>query len=48
MNQATGSIVATNIATIIGATNAIATIANPTIIIETIDTTIALDVTTRT
>ncbi len=48
MNRATGSIVATNIAPIIGATNAIATIANPTIVIKMIDATIALDVTTRT
>jgi hypothetical protein len=47
MNQATGSIKVVNIQTTIKATNAIATIANPTVVIETINTTIALVATTR-
>jgi hypothetical protein len=48
VNQATISIVVVNIATTIKATNATATIANPTIIIETINATIDLDAITRT
>ncbi len=47
MNQATISIAVITTATIIKATNAIATITNLTIIIEMIDATIALDVKTR-
>jgi hypothetical protein len=45
VNQATGSIIVLNIATTIKATDAIVTIANPTIVIETINATIALDMT---
>jgi hypothetical protein len=48
VNQANVSITVINIATIIEATNSIAMINNPTIIIETINATIALEVTTRT
>jgi hypothetical protein len=48
MNQTTDSIAVVNIATTIEATKVIAMIANPTIIIKTIDTTIALDAMTRT
>jgi hypothetical protein len=48
MNQATVNITVINIATIIKATNATAMIYNPTIIIEMIGATIALDETTRT
>ncbi len=48
VNQATVSIVVVNIATTIKATDAIVTIANLTIVIETIDATIALDATTWT
>jgi hypothetical protein len=46
--SATNSIVATSIAATIEATDAIATIANLTIVIETIDATIVLNATTRT
>jgi hypothetical protein len=42
VKQATSSIVATNIATIIKATNAIAMIANLTVVIETVNATIIL------
>jgi hypothetical protein len=48
MNRATVSIVVASIATNIKATNATAMIANPTIVIETINAMIALNVTTRT
>jgi hypothetical protein len=48
VNQATDSTVVINIATAIEATNATTIIANPTIIIKTINATIALDATTRT
>jgi hypothetical protein len=48
VNQATVSIAVGNTATIIEVTNAIATIANLTIIIKTIDAVIALNVTTMT
>jgi hypothetical protein len=48
VNQATSSIDATNIAITIKATNAVATIANLTIVIKMIDAMIALDVMTRT
>jgi hypothetical protein len=48
VNQATVSIAVVTTATIIEATNAITTITNLTIIIETINATIALKVTTRT
>jgi hypothetical protein len=48
VNQATANIVVVNIATIIKAANATMTIANPTIVIKTIDAMIALDTMTRT
>ncbi len=48
VNQATISIAVVNIANTIKATNATAMINNPTIVIKTISTTIALDATTRT
>jgi hypothetical protein len=48
MDQATVSIAVVNIATTIKATDATAPITNPTIVIKTINATIALDVTTRT
>jgi hypothetical protein len=48
MNQATGSILVINISSTIEATNAIAMIANPTIVIKTIDSTIVINGTTRT
>jgi hypothetical protein len=48
VNQATGSIVVTNIMTTIKATNAIATIADPTIVLKMIDAKIILNTTTRT
>jgi hypothetical protein len=48
MNQATSSIIATNIAITIKATDTIVTITDLIIRIETIDATIALDATTRT
>jgi hypothetical protein len=47
MNQATSSIVATNIATTIEVTDVIATIANLTIIIKTIDAMIVVNTMTR-
>jgi hypothetical protein len=47
-NQATGSIVVKNIATTIVVINAIAMIANPTIVIKRINATIVLDAPTRT
>jgi hypothetical protein len=48
VNQATSSIVVTNIVTNIKATNAIATIADPTIVLKTIEAKIILNTTTRT
>ncbi len=48
VNQATGSIVVTNIMTTIKATDAIATIADPTIVLKKIDASIILNTTTRT
>jgi hypothetical protein len=48
MNQATSSIVATNIATIVKATGTIATIADMIIVIKTINAMIVLAMTTRT
>jgi hypothetical protein len=48
MNQATNSIIVVNIATTIKASNAIAMIAGLTIVIETLNATIALDATIRT
>jgi hypothetical protein len=48
MNQATISIAVVNIMTIIKATDATVTIANPIIVIKTINATIVLDMTTRT
>jgi hypothetical protein len=48
MNQATSSIVATNIAITIEATNVIATIANLNIVIKTIDAMIMVNATTKT
>jgi hypothetical protein len=46
MNQVTVSIVVVNITSIIEASNVTATIADPTIIIKTIDATINLNATT--
>jgi hypothetical protein len=48
MNQATVNIAVVNIAAIIEVTNVVAMIANPTIVIKTINTMIALNATTRT
>ncbi len=48
VNQATVSITVVNIATTIKATDTTATIANPTILIEMINATFALNGTTRT
>jgi hypothetical protein len=48
MNQATASIAVTNTAITIKATDAIAMIANLTIVIKTINTMIVVNVTTRT
>ncbi len=48
MNQATVTIVLLNITTIIEATNMTVTIADPTIVIETIDAVIVVDARTRT
>jgi hypothetical protein len=48
VNQATVSIAVVNIATIIEATDATKKIDDPTIVIKTIDATIALKVTART